>query len=105
MKLMWIVPGFLYSMICSPASAFSHVENVVTQEKKITVNTAEKAAIKEFKRRAKGPVTRISVRLLEENDQDWVFVVEDEGPVPVPGSELYVTVSKKKAKAESYFGK
>lgn len=72
---------------------------------KVTVSKAEKVAVKEFRKRSKEAATKVSVRLLEDNDEDWVFVVENEEQLPAPGTELYVTVNKKTAKAESYFGK
>ena len=105
MKLTLIIANFLSAIVCVSATASPQVDSAVNYEKKITVNTAEKVAIKEFKKRSKTPATRVSVRLLEENDRDWVFVVEDAEQLPAPGSELYVTVSKKTAKTASYFGK
>jgi hypothetical protein len=91
--------------ILGASSAAHQVDKKVQQDSRITVSKAEKVAIKEFKRRSRGAATKISVRLLEDNDKDWVFVVENEEQTPAPGSELYVLVSKRTAKAESYFGK
>lgn len=71
----------------------------------MTVDQAEKVAINEFKKRSRGLATKVSIRLLGDNDKEWVFVVENKEQAPAPGSELYVTVSKRAAKAESYFGR
>lgn len=105
MKVILVTSGFVLAVCGTAALAASQAGSTVGHDSKVTVNKAEKIAIQEFKKRAKGPVTKISVRLLEENDKDWVFVLENEEQTPVLGSELYVIVSKRTAKAESYFGK
>ena len=105
MKVMLIISGFLLAVLGATASAAPQVDNEIRRDSEVTVSKAEKVAINEFKKRSKGSATKISVRLLEDNNKDWVFVVEDEERTPRPGSELYVTVSKRTAKAEFYFGK
>ncbi len=75
------------------------------QRSQITQSKARQIAIEEFKRRSKTDAKKISIRLIEEDSKEWVFVVEDQDVVPGPGTELYVSVNKISAKAESYFGK
>jgi type II secretory pathway pseudopilin PulG len=105
MKVVLIIFSFLLVVVSSAVSTAFEVDKAARQETKLTVNKAEKIAINEFRRRSKGTVTRISASLLEDNDREWVFVVENAEQEPSPGSELYVTINKRTAKVESYFGK
>jgi hypothetical protein len=99
------ISALLLSVIVTAASAAPQGANVTETAARMTVSKAEKIALKEFRKRSHEKPTKVSARLLEDNDKDWVFVVEDAAQLPAPGSELYVTVNKKTAKAESYFGK
>lgn len=107
MNMMSAISSLLLAVFVTAGAAAPQGDNGTRRtDAKVIVNKAEKVAIQEFRKRSKGAAaTKVSVRLLEDNDKDWVFVVENEEQVPAPGSELYVTVNKKTAKAESYFGK
>jgi hypothetical protein len=105
MKAILPISSFVFAVLGTAASAASKVDNVDQRDSSVNVSKAEKLAIKEFKKRSRVPATKISARLLEDNNKEWVFVVENVEQAPAPGSELYVTVSKRTAKAESYFGK
>lgn len=105
MRVMLTTFSFLLAVVSSTTSTASVVDRPDPRETNLTVKKAEKIAINEFRRRSKGRVARVSARLLESNDREWVFVVENAGEEPAPGSELYVTVYKRTAKVESYFGK
>ncbi|MFS2005027.1 hypothetical protein ACEN9F_15495 [Duganella sp. CT11-25] len=105
MKVILVISSFVLAVLSDAASAAPKVDGAIQRESRMAVSKAEKVAIKEFRKRSNGVAKNISVRLLEDNNKDWVFVVEDEDQIPRPGSELYVTVSKRTAKAESYFGK
>ncbi|HEY0585484.1 MAG TPA: hypothetical protein VGD52_05085 [Pseudoduganella sp.] len=66
---------------------------------------AEKVAVKEYRNRSGRRAAKVSVVLVTDNKQEWVFAVEDAVEPPRPGSDLYVTINKTTGEMTSWWGK
>jgi len=91
--------------MCAFTIAAEPTNQKVELKPKLAAREAEKIAIYEYRKATKGKVALLSVQLFEDANKEWVFVVEDDGADPFPGSELYVRIDKRTGKVLSYFGK